>query len=639
MSQGADDPNANALIGLWDFLKGAEKADTGLADNVAQNGQPFGDAFIQDETLQLDGKKDYFVTSGDDDPFDIDQGTVVITFSQGKQPQKAADILINRGEFNDRMKDGYFAMGVTGDGRVEVTHTSDDADLFLRTPPGLFAEGDRVKVIYAWSSQAGGSLSVTNLDTGAQDRIEFDTQGLSFATVDDDGENFTFGAREVNDNANAYSKFLDGSIESVAVYNQDIINTPQSDGIVSGTDGADLIDLNYIGDPDGDRIDAGDALLQGEAPQDDIVLAGDGDDTVRAGLGDDDVFAADGDDLVEGGAGNDRLLGEDGDDTLLGGDGNDTLWGGDGEDSLIGGAGDDDISGGDGDDTISGAGGGEDTFKGGDDRDLFTNVGPGDKVDGGSGGDDFDTLDLSRPQGSGPFAVEFTSEDKEDGVVTYFDDEFNVIGTLEFHDIENVVRVRPPICFTPGTMIATPTGERAVEDLRQGDRVITRDNGIQEICWVGARAMTGTELSRNPHLKPIRIRAGALGPGMPEQDISLSPNHRVLVANDKTALYFEEREVLVAAKHLTALEGIDIVSPRWITYIHIMFEQHEVVLSQGAWSESFQPGDYSLQGIGNAQRLEIQHLFPDLKTDAGLASYQAARRSLKRYEAKLLLKN
>ena len=118
----------------------------------------------------------------------------------------------------------------------------------------------------------------------------------------------------------------------------------------------------------------------------------------------------------------------------------------------------------------------------------------------------------------------------------------------------------------------------------------------------------------------------------------VSPNHRVLVANDKTALYFEEREVLVAAKHLTGLEGVDIVDVSQTTYVHIMFEQHEVILSDGAWTESFQPGDQSLAGIGNAQRTKIFELFPELATEEGVQGYTAARRSLKKHEAKLLTK-
>lgn len=109
----------------------------------------------------------------------------------------------------------------------------------------------------------------------------------------------------------------------------------------------------------------------------------------------------------------------------------------------------------------------------------------------------------------------------------------------------------------------------------------------------------------------------------------VSPNHRILVSNDKTALLFEESEVHVAAKHLTELECIDVVEVSWTTYIQLLFDQHEVILSDGAWTESFQSGDHSLAGVGNAQRTEILELFPELGTRAGMDGYTAARRSLK----------
>ncbi len=207
----------------------------------------------------------------------------------------------------------------------------------------------------------------------------------------------------------------------------------------------------------------------------------------------------------------------------------------------------------------------------------------------------------------------------------------DVTGTLVFSEIENVVP-----CFTPGTLIATPKGERRVEDLAVGDRVITRDNGIQEIRWIGTRALSGEELVAAENLRPVLIRAGALGNGLPERDMMVSPNHRVLVANDRTALYFEDREVLVAAKHLTGLDGVDVVDASGVTYIHFMFAQHEVVLSDGTWSESFQPGDQTLAGLVDEQREEIYMLFPELKTTEGVAAYQSARRSLKKHEAKVL---
>lgn len=217
-----------------------------------------------------------------------------------------------------------------------------------------------------------------------------------------------------------------------------------------------------------------------------------------------------------------------------------------------------------------------------------------------------------------------------DGTVEFLNGGCGVTGSVNFTNIEKV------ICFTPGTLIATLTGERKLESLREGDKVVTRDNGIQEVRWIGRRQLTDQDLARAQHLRPVRIRAGALGGGLPERDMVLSPNHRVLVSNDKTALYFDDREVLVASKHLTGLDGVDEIEVNMVTYIHFMFDQHEVVLSDGSWTESFQPGDISLDGLVNAQRTEIFELFPELKTAEGMKDYPAARRSLKKHEARAL---
>ncbi len=193
-------------------------------------------------------------------------------------------------------------------------------------------------------------------------------------------------------------------------------------------------------------------------------------------------------------------------------------------------------------------------------------------------------------------------------------------------------------CFTPGTLIATPRGEVPVESLSPGDKVVTRDNGIQVIRWTGENPLSGQQLRLNTHLHPIFIKRGALGNGLPEQDMMVSPNHRMLVANDRTQLYFNEPEVLVSAKHLVGSQGVHSVEAISVTYLHFMFDRHEVVLANGAWTESFQPGDQTLKGMGNAQRNEIYELFPDLKTDQGLDAYAAARRTLKGHEAQLLAK-
>jgi Hint domain len=181
-------------------------------------------------------------------------------------------------------------------------------------------------------------------------------------------------------------------------------------------------------------------------------------------------------------------------------------------------------------------------------------------------------------------------------------------------------------CFTPGTMVTTNRGGCPVEHLVAGDRVITRDNGIQTVRWVGKSQMFLHDFQSDPHLLPVFIRQGSLGKGLPERDMMLSPNHRVLVANERSTLRYIDREVLVAAKHLTS-QGVHTVQSSGTTYVHFMCDRHEIVLADGIWTESFQPDDQSLKGIGNAQRLEIFELFPELRHEAGRAAFGPARQT------------
>ncbi|MFG6591207.1 Hint domain-containing protein [Sulfitobacter sp. 1A12157] len=401
----------------------------------------------------------------------------------------------------------------------------------------------------------------------------------------------------------------------------DTVDGGAGNDVIYGADDADLL-----------RGGSGDDYIDGQV-DDDIIEGNTGNDTLLGGQGDDSLSGGQGNDELDGGTGDDTLRGNRDDDLLVGGGGNDLLDGGGENDTLMGGEGDDTLMGGQGDDLLDG-GAGVDVMTGGADQDSFVNVNAGDDVDGGSAGVDYDTLDLrgSAPEG-GRLEITYTSDDREDGFVDYFNEDGSDAGRLNFVEIENVIP-----CFTPGTKIATPRGEVPVEALEVGDRVITRDNGIQTIRWVGAREMTGAEFEMAAHLKPVLIRKGALGNDLPERDMMVSPNHRVLVANEKTALYFEEREVLVAAKHLTGMEGIDVVEVSGTSYIHVMFDRHEVILSDGTWTESFQPGDMSLAGIGEEQRQEIFELFPELATKDGIEGYTAARRSLKKHEASLLVK-
>lgn len=182
-------------------------------------------------------------------------------------------------------------------------------------------------------------------------------------------------------------------------------------------------------------------------------------------------------------------------------------------------------------------------------------------------------------------------------------------------DIKDVVI--PPPCFAAGTLIDTDCGEVAVEALRPGDRVWTRDEGYRAVTWVGGRRLDAATLAAWPNLRPIRIAAGALGIATPARDLVVSPQHRILVRSAIAGRMFGEEEVLVAAKHLLGLPGIAVAEDlAEVDYVHFMLGAHAVVRSNGAETESLFPGPEAMKGIPPEARAEIVMLFPELAASA-----------------------
>lgn len=177
-------------------------------------------------------------------------------------------------------------------------------------------------------------------------------------------------------------------------------------------------------------------------------------------------------------------------------------------------------------------------------------------------------------------------------------------------------------CFTPRTEIATGAGLVAVADLRPDDRVITRDNGAQRIRWIGWRRFGWRALALNPLLRPVRIAAGALGNGLPERPMLVSPNHRFLVC-----LSGEGGERLAAARDLVGLEGITVSAQTSVDYVQILCDRHELLLGDGCWSESYQPSAASLAVQPDQARTELAAILGTAATASADDLYQTVRPS------------
>jgi Hint domain len=170
------------------------------------------------------------------------------------------------------------------------------------------------------------------------------------------------------------------------------------------------------------------------------------------------------------------------------------------------------------------------------------------------------------------------------------------------------------VCFAAGTMIRTINGEVLVEELKISDLVLTMDEGFKPIRWIGSRRLESFDLMVKPHLRPIRISSGSLGDGLPDRDLVVSPQHRVLVRSNLVERLFGEREVLIASKKLLEIDGIDIVEDtKAVEYFHVLFDDHQIIWSNGAPTESLFTGPQALRSISPDARAEIFAIFPELE--------------------------
>ncbi|MDB6182957.1 Hint domain-containing protein [Paracoccus fistulariae] len=449
--------------------------------------------------------------------------------------------------------------------------------------------------------------------------------------------------------------------------------------VAYGDHAAVTYDDSIIGGDGDDTVygQRGNDTIRGDGGADSLS-GGVGDDNISGGIGNDTVEGGDGADIIAGGDDNDSLYGELGDDTILGDAGNDRLFGGEGNDNLDGGAGEDVVLGESGDDTLTGGagrdtidggagsdqqagGGGDDLFVLSSGHDTITDFGTGETgpfndrteatPDDEQGNNDFidlsgkynwDTYNAAVAAGDIDPAVVTTplqwlrKDHNDDGILndtaagwdannslTLMNDGESVLETDLNYDRTNVV------CFTRGTRIRTIDGDVPVEELFVGQSIQTSDSGFQSLRWIGSNRVSASTLRANPHLRPIRIRAGSLGRNMPDQDLLLSPQHRVLVSAPPVERMFGQREVLVAAKHLTDLDGVEIATdvPE-VEYWHFLMNDHQIVFSNHARTETLFTGAEAMKTISAEARREIFQIFPQLaemRPECGIALSAPAR--------------
>ena len=175
------------------------------------------------------------------------------------------------------------------------------------------------------------------------------------------------------------------------------------------------------------------------------------------------------------------------------------------------------------------------------------------------------------------------------------------------------------ICFAAGTRIATPTGDRAIEDLRVGDLVLTSD-GAQPVLWIGQTRFDSRRVMANPRLWPVTIRADAFGPGLPARALSLSRQHRLRITGPVAQRMTGSAQVLIPAAALLGQPGVTCTPPAGgIWYFHLLLPQHAVLLAENLPAESLHLGPMARDALSPAARAEIDLILPQARWQAAPA--------------------
>ncbi|WP_238368344.1 Hint domain-containing protein [Mesobacterium pallidum] len=609
---------ATVTTGLdWDTLNFTYHTAGGLVVTFATTGggtvtQTTNTAVFDDiEAVRGSAQSDSIDASGDTVGVWADMGDGADTFGGGSGADTvfggagndtifggAGDDLLSGGAGNDTVQGGSGADTLSGGTGQNTLIGNDDADTFLlsNTDGATNIYGGEGGADWDTISLSGGSVTVT-------------WTGWEMGTITFDGVTFHNFWEVEQVVATTSSDVFDASAAPTGV-------------VISGQGGNDTV----IGSAHAD-----------------VITTGSGADSISGGAGDDTITAGDGANTISGGDGADVITSGSGADTIDGGAGADTIDAGGGDDLIAGGTGDDSITTGTGVDTLDlDPGGGSD---------IVTDF---DMTDDGSGFtiDQLDVSDLTDGSGGPVYSWDVTVTDDGSGnaVLTFPGGEsVTLLGVspAQVSTAPQMYAMGIP-CIVSGMRVDTTEGPVAVEELRAGAFVRTRDGPPRQVLWTGHRTVTHDEMRANRRLCPIEIRPGALGnPGplllsgqhclwvpseapAPASPASPGPLHGPVGTSAALASLSQLAHVgaLVRARHLalTGWGGARIMrGKRGCTYHHVLLDAHALIRVEGAWVESFWPGPMGFAALDDAHRRSILLERPDLARGLlGFASVEAS---------------
>jgi len=175
-----------------------------------------------------------------------------------------------------------------------------------------------------------------------------------------------------------------------------------------------------------------------------------------------------------------------------------------------------------------------------------------------------------------------------------------------------------PIGVAAGAQVRTPCGPRNVENLRPGDLIVTRRDGLQPLRMIWKRTIAASEVAADPSLAPVSFATRAIGPLMPQAPISLAAAHRVLVPGYRLEGAEDTEPCLIRARDLAG-KSSDVALERNsgdLTLYNLVFDEHQVFAANGLPVESFLLSPTNLCRLEEDAMAELSEIFPDIDEDA-----------------------
>lgn len=166
--------------------------------------------------------------------------------------------------------------------------------------------------------------------------------------------------------------------------------------------------------------------------------------------------------------------------------------------------------------------------------------------------------------------------------------------------------------------VRTPCGARHVANLRPGDLIVTRDNGLQPVRLVWKRTVTQAEIAADPSLAPICLKPRCIGPMMPQRDLIVAGDHRLLIPGYRLTDQPDASAALIPARDIAGTSDAAYVdrSAEEITFYNLVFDAQQVFAANGLPVESFLPSEQNVARLEAAVRDDIERIFPELREAA-----------------------